>query len=203
MPIRTHRGRAAVYRKLWGWPLRSPAHLAGTLAVLAVVVVTLGIVVPKISGDDSGPGSAASASEASREANERGAESGNSGDFGSDSLPTRLTKPRETPTLDAPDPTALRVAGQWATAWVDHPPGMTVEQWLDGLRPYTTEEYLPVMSTVDLAKIPATKVTGDAAATNSFTSSVEAEVPTDGPTLSLTVVRTNAGWRVAHYAEAD
>jgi hypothetical protein len=202
MPIRTHRGRAAVYRRLWGWPLRSPAHLAGTLVVLAAVVVTLGIVVPKVSGNDGGPGSAASASESSREAGEQDGGSGDSGESSSGPLPTRLTEPRETPTSDAPDPTALRVAGQWATAWVNHPEGMTIEQWLDGLRPYTTEEYLPVMSTVDLAQIPATKVTGDATATSSFTSSVEAEVPTDGPTLSLTVVRTNAGWRVAHYDEA-
>jgi len=40
LPIRTHRGRAAVYRMFWGWPVRSPKHLAAT--VLALVVITIG-----------------------------------------------------------------------------------------------------------------------------------------------------------------
>lgn len=204
MPIRTNRGRAAVYRKLWGWPLRSPAHLVGTLVVLVAVVVTLGIVVPQLPGGGGGSGPNAATGETSRDAGDRTTGSG-SDESDSDStepLPTRLTEPRQTPTPDDPDPAALRVAEEWATAWVNHPEGMTIEQWLDGLRPYTTEEYLPVMSSVDLANIPATKVAGEATAATAFTSSVEAEVPTDGPTLSLTVVRTNAGWRVAHYDEA-
>ncbi|SFB51132.1 hypothetical protein SAMN05216266_11527 [Amycolatopsis marina] len=202
MPIRTNRGRAAVYRKLWGWPLRSPVHLAGTLVVLLAVVVTLGIVIPQLPGGDSGSGPSAATGESSQNEGDSTTGSDESDQDGSKPLPTRLTEPRETPTPDDPDPAALRVAEQWATAWVNHPEGMTVEQWLDGLRPYTTEEYLPVMSTVELANIPATKVAGKATATSAFTSSVEAEVPTDGPTLSLTVVQTNAGWRVAHYDEA-
>src|SRR3569833_4694947 len=50
MPIRTNRGRAAVYRRLWGWPLRSPRHLMGTLVFLAILVTALGIVLPKAVG---------------------------------------------------------------------------------------------------------------------------------------------------------
>lgn len=45
MPIRTNRGRAAVYRRVWGWPLRSPRHLAATLSVVAVLAAGLGYVV--------------------------------------------------------------------------------------------------------------------------------------------------------------
>lgn len=45
MPIRTNRGRAAVYRRVWGWPLRSPRHLAATLGVVAVLAAGLGYAV--------------------------------------------------------------------------------------------------------------------------------------------------------------
>jgi hypothetical protein len=87
-------------------------------------------------------------------------------------------------------------------AWVNHPDGITNQQWLEGLRPFTTEEYLPVMSTVDPRNIPASKVTGVPTATTSYTSSADVEIPTDGPKLTITVVNTGAGWRVAHYGQA-
>lgn len=45
MPIRTNRGRAAVYRQVWGWPLRSPRHLAATLGVVAVLAAGVGYAV--------------------------------------------------------------------------------------------------------------------------------------------------------------
>ena len=48
MPIRTNRGRAAVYRRLWGWPLRSPRHLAASIIIFVVVVVALGVLIPKV-----------------------------------------------------------------------------------------------------------------------------------------------------------
>ena len=51
MPIRTNRGRAVVYRQVWGWPLRSPRHLAATLAVVAVLAAGVGYV----AGDGRGP----------------------------------------------------------------------------------------------------------------------------------------------------
>src|SRR5699024_5037019 len=53
MPIRTNRGRAAVYRRLWGAPMRSPRHLAVTVVVLAGLIVLGGFTLPRLSG---GPG---------------------------------------------------------------------------------------------------------------------------------------------------
>ena len=41
MPIRTNRGRVAVYRKLWGWPMRSPQHLIATALVVLAVVLSI------------------------------------------------------------------------------------------------------------------------------------------------------------------
>lgn len=193
MPIRTNRGRAAVYRRLWSWPLRSPVHLFGTFILVVAVIVAAGIVVPRLLGADPGaatPGSAGSTSDTQE------------WEAGTSRLPTRLSEPLVQPTTAAPDPEALRVAREWVQRWATHPPGTTVEQWVERLRPYTTEEYLPRMRSVDPANIPATKVTGEPKATESFTSSVDVEVPTDGPTLTLSVVRTDAGWRVAGYDQA-
>ncbi|WP_329071924.1 hypothetical protein [Amycolatopsis sp. NBC_01480] len=196
MPIRTNRGRAAVYRRLWGWPLRSPRHLAGTLVFLAILVTALGIVLPKTMGKPAAaqPGPSATSSVP---------RPGLAAPVATPStLPTRLSSPLATPTSAPPNPEAVNVAKQWATAWVNHPAGISNADWLNGMRALTTDEFLPVMSTVDPSNIPATRLTGDPAVTSSYTSSVQVVVPTDGPKLSITVVNTGAGWRVADYDQA-
>jgi hypothetical protein len=198
MPIRTNRGRTAVYRRLWGWPLRSPRHLVGTLVFLAILVTVLGIVLPKAMDKPAtaAPGAGASATSS--------APSGLAVPVPTPStLPTRLSSPLATPTSAPPNPEALNVAKQWAAAWVNHPAGISNADWLNGMRALTTDEYLPVMSTVDPSNIPATRVTGEPTVTSSYTSSVQVVVPTDGPKLSITVVNTGAGWRVADYDQAS
>ncbi|PRX44155.1 hypothetical protein B0I33_11232 [Prauserella shujinwangii] len=202
MPIRTHRGRAAVYRRLWGWPLRSPTHLAGALVLLVALVVAAGILVPRVFGEPAGAGTGDGRSPGTGDRPGYSDYVADPADGGS-RLPTRLSEPLESPTSAPPEPAALRVAEQWATAWVNHPKGISNEQWLENLRPLTTEEYLPRMESVNPANIPATRVTGEPEVTSSFTSSVDVTIPTDGPALSLTVVRTNAGWRVAQYDAAE
>lgn len=196
MPIRTNRGRAAVYRRLWGWPMRSPSHLAGTVIVVVALIVSIGIIVPRLTADDRGP-AAAPVESSSRSYDDGGGAGGNASD--SEVATTRLTAPRETPTEAPADPQALRVAENWAKAWVDHEKGTKVDQWLEGLRPYTTAEFLPVMRSVNPDNIPATKVEGKAEAGESYTRSVEAVVSTDGPDLSITVIKTDSGWRVSNY----
>ncbi|WP_037368774.1 hypothetical protein [Amycolatopsis orientalis] len=199
MPIRTNRGRTAVYRRLWGFPLRSPRHLVGTLVFLAIVITALGVVLPKVLGKPASAHPGGNSPNASA-----GPHTGVAAPVPStETLPTRLTQPLVTPTSAAPNPEALNVAKQWATAWVHHPAGITNADWLNGMRALTTDEYLPVMSTVDPANIPATKVTGDPTVAQSYSSSVKVVVPTDGPKLSITVVKTAAGWRVSDYDQAS
>jgi len=198
MPIRTNRGRAAVYRRLWGFPLRSPRHLVATGIAVAVLITAIGIAVPQFLGNkggDQGPAPVQIRDPASTRQSSAGPSSM--------PMSTRLTAPLVQPTSAAPNPDALNTAKVWAQAWVNHPAGITNAQWLDGLRPYTTEEFLPQMSTVDPANIPATRVTGDPVATTSYTSSLQAVVPTDGPKLSITVSQTPAGWRVSGYDQAS
>ncbi|MCP2168172.1 hypothetical protein [Goodfellowiella coeruleoviolacea] len=215
MPIRTNRGRAAVYRKLWGWPLRSPKHLVTTVVGVTVLATTIGVVGPRLLGENgplaaSGGTPGSGQGQAGQSLQPTGGQSQSAAPTGGaiptslpPSLPTRLSSPAASPSSAAPDPAALSVAESWGKAWVNHPDGMTNEQWLDQLRPYTTEEYLPVMSSVDIANIPATKVTGSATPTKSHANSMEAALPTDGGTLQLTLVRTAQGWRVARYTKAD
>lgn len=200
MPIRTNRGRAAVYRRLWGFPLRSPRHLVGTAVAVAALIIAIGMVVPQLLGHRGGNGPAPGGTPGVAGSSQPG----DSADSTTLPFSTRLTAPLVQPTSAAPSPDALNVARLWAQAWVNHPNGTTAAQWLDGLRPYTTEEYLASsMSSVDPANIPATKVTGDPVVTASYTSSVQVVIPTDGPKLSITVSKTDAGWRVSAYDQAS
>jgi hypothetical protein len=212
MPIRTNRGRAAVYRKLWGWPMRSPSHLVAVLVVVAAVVLTIGIIVPQLTGSGGQKSGAAAQTSGSSSApaddtgdpatseDGTGGAAPGTGSATSD-LPTRLPSPPQKPTSAPPSDDALDVADSWGKAWVHHPKGTTSDSWLDGLRPFTTEEYLVEMATVDPENIPATKVTGPPVPKQSYTSSVTANLPTDGGTLAITVIDTPQGWRVAFYEQ--
>lgn len=201
MPIRTNRGRAAVYRRIWGFPLRSPAHLVGSAVAVIVLIVAIGIVVPQLLGNPNRSGPTPVRIPGAGQTTTT--PTAPSSSTASAPPSTRLTAPLLQPTSAAPDPAALQVARQWATAWATHPAGITNAQWVEGLRPFTTEEYLPEMSTVDPANIPATRVTGEPTVTQSYTSSLEVLVPTDGPKLSITVARTPAGWRVTGFDQAS
>jgi cell division protein FtsN len=202
VPIRTNRGRAAVYRKLWGWPMRSPRHLVMLVVVLAVLITAIGISVPKLLGPNNPRGVAAATDDTGSSAGPTPTTPGGTdAPSTSTSMPTRLTAPPGTPTTAPPDQAALDVATQWAQKWVNHPDGMTAEQWLEGLRPLTTEEYIGVMATVEPANIPATKVTGPPVAKESYTTSVKATVPTDGGNIDITLISTPQGWRVAFYEQ--
>lgn len=192
--------------------MRSPRHLVITLLVLTAVVLAVGLIMPMISGADrNGSASRGAGGTSATVGAQHGGPVGQQPSGGPavtspagtpTSLPTRLPGPTQTPTPAAPAAEALEVATLWAKAWVNHPEGTTNEQWLAGLRPYTTEEYVAVMATVEPGNIPATEVTGPAEATSSFTTSVEVTVPTNGGRLAMTVIATPQGWRVANYERA-
>ena len=199
MPIRTNRGRTAVYRRLWGFPLRSPRHLVATAVAVAVLIIGIGVTVPRVLGRNGG-----NAPVPARIEDTSSAQPGTSGDSTSLPFSTRLTAPLVQPSSAAPSPEALNMAKLFVQAWVNHPIGITNTQWLNGLRPYTTEEYLnSEMSSVDPVNIPATKVTGDPIVITSYTSSVQVVIPTDGPKLGVTVSKTSEGWRVSGYDQAS
>lgn len=207
MPIRTHRGRAAVYRRLWGWPLRSPKHLIMALVLLVALVSVVGLLMPRFtpaggatdSGqqtvdytDDSGAGEAGSDL------------TGDSGDGGETvGAPPTISVPTVTAESAAPSPEGMDVVRAWVSNWARHSPDTTRKQWLDRLRPYTTPELIGVMESVDPANVPATELAGELRAETSTKGSMRVMAPTDGPTLRVHVVRLEQGWRVAGYDRVD
>lgn len=203
MPIRTHRGRAAVYRTFWGWPLRSPTHLAGTVVVLVAIAVGAGLVLP-----DSGSSSRVRAAPtnspgvtpsppASRLAVPGATHGGQSG-AASSSTPAPSTLPPGTPAPVA----ALTVARSWVHAFLTVPKGISSARWVEQLRPYTTDELFPELRSVDPANVPAAKITGEPRTVSSSASSAEVDVPTTVIVVRLLLVSTPAGWRVAGYQRA-
>lgn len=215
MPIRTNRGRAAVYRRLWGWPLRSPKHLVAVGLFVLAVVMFLGFFLPRLTGGSSSadPDNTAATSTRTTTASPTptqgapGVVPGTPGSATGSSTSALPTATRQTPsenrTPAKADPKAIEAASKWAEAFMNHPENVTAEQWLEGMRPYTTDEYLGAkLSTIDPKSIPGTKVTGPPAATpESYTNSVTVEVPTDAKKLTVTVIRTTAGWRVNEHGE--
>lgn len=189
MPIRTHRGRAAVYRTFWGWPLRSPRHLAGAGLVLAVIAAVLALALP-----DRGPGPATAApSSTSRE---------NPFDPASRAqLPgARPAEPGPTPSRAPEAPAEARfVAQAWVRAFLNAPDGIPAARWAEQLRPYTTEETFPLIQSVDPANVPDAQVIGDPRTVSSGAGKAEVDVPTTAGVIRLLLVPTPAGWRVASF----
>lgn len=192
MPIRTHRGRAAVYRRLWGWPLRSPGHLAVAVLVVVVAVSAVGLLLPEPLPSEA----------RARELRDRESTSTRRSTTPTDTdraSPPSMSVPRTPPSPVPPDPAGLAVVDAWGRQWVEHPPGTVAREWLDRLRPYTTDEFLTVMSSVAPSNVPATAVTGPPAAIESTTSAMKVRLPTDAGTIRVQVTQTPEGWRVAGY----
>jgi hypothetical protein len=202
VPIRSPHGRSAAYRAIWAWPLRSPARLAITAA--AVIALAVGVTVAAtIFGPDrpAGEGAPSAADGATSSAGRRpGTVPGGT------PTPTALPPvPELTPSplpLSRAPKEAVEVASLWAAAWVRPSEDTTADEWLDGLRATTTDEYLGVLSGVDPGNIPATRITGEPRPVRVAASSVQVEVPTDALTLIVLVVDTEDGWRVAGYDRA-
>lgn len=194
MPIRSPRGRAAAYRAIWQWPLRSPVRLA--IAGIAVLALAVGI--STALGATSPPPRALSATSTPQP------------DLAAPTSTPRSTEPTALPPVAELTPSALPlssapdeavdVVADWADAWVRPAAGTTNALWIEGLRPYTTREYLGLLGSVDPAAIPATTVTGRPVPVDVAASSIEVEVPTDTLTLVVLVVLTEDDqWRVSGY----
>ncbi|MFB9909090.1 hypothetical protein [Allokutzneria oryzae] len=198
MPIRTNRGRTAVYRRLWGWPLRSPTHFVISLVIVGAIATGIGLLLPNEPASQEQPRAQTTTT--------RPQGGGTSGAVPGPTVttPRITTNPLAAPVPAAPAAEALTVGEAWARAFVNHPDGITAQQWLSGLRQHSTEEQMAVLGTVDPANVPATTVTGKATGANSTTSSVEVTVPTDKGSIKLYVIRVpEQGWRVSYYTPVE
>ncbi|GAA0895175.1 hypothetical protein [Pseudonocardia zijingensis] len=198
MPIRTPHGRSAAYRAIWAWPLRSPLRLAITTLVVVVVVAGATFAIGAL-GLRPAAGPAGTAAGPATSAERRPG-------VPTTPTPTALPPvPELTPTqlpLSAAPDAAVEVAARWAAAWVRPRVDTTAEEWLEGLRSTTTDEYLGVLARVDPGNIPATRVIGEPRPVRVAPRSVQVEVPTDALKLLVLVVRTEDGWRVNGYDRA-
>ncbi|GGP61533.1 hypothetical protein [Saccharothrix coeruleofusca] len=199
MPIRTNRGRAAVYRRLWGWPLRSPNHLVATIVGFAALVATLSVVLPNTVGSKSATPPAGGSTPAAPPPS--GNQIGVLPSVTSSPLPTKAPSPTTPPPSSAvqlPGDVQL-TAENWVDAWVDHPPGTSNEQWLKGLEPWTSKELLPTLQSVDPANVP-NEIKGPITRTGATTDSADFEAALETGKLVLTVVKLPEGWRVHKYS---
>jgi hypothetical protein len=193
VPIRSPRGRAAAYRAVWSWPLRSPLRFAAT----AVVVIAVVVLVSFVLGGRQTPSSPTAQNGTVPTTGVRSPSS-----LAPTALPPVAPLTPTTLPLSSAPPAAVQVAQNWAAAWVNHPAGITNQAWVAGLTPFTTSEYVGTLTGVDPANIPATRLTGAARATGVAPRTVTVQVPTDAVTLAITVVETEAGWRVSGYDQA-
>jgi hypothetical protein len=196
VPIRTHRGRAAVYRSFWSWPVRSPQHLAGTVLVLAVIVVGAGLVLP---GSRGGTAPAASSPNAGRKVIPSQLAPAPRTTFAEGGVAQPLRVPA--PSTPAPD-AALTVARSWVQAFLTVPKGITAQRWVEQLRPYTTDDLFPQLQSIDPANVPAAQIIDQLRTLSVGASSIEVDVPTTVVVVRLLLVSTPAGWRVASYERA-
>jgi hypothetical protein len=199
VPIRTNRGRAAVYRSLWGWPLRSPRHLVFAIVGFGVLVIALGVIVPKVL--DAKPTGNNTAATSSTAPNQVGVlpPSGQTS-----TLPTKLPSPANSASAAPPESDAQLVAELWAETWIKPPPNNDVNKWLEELKPYTTDEFLAHMATIDPQNVPD-KITEKVKAVSSTTSSIDFEVGTDVGKVRITLIKVQpeGKWRVNSYTKAD
>ncbi|MGB9279474.1 MAG: hypothetical protein WCB57_05190 [Pseudonocardiaceae bacterium] len=193
MPIRTHRGRTAVYRRFWGWPVRSPKHLGATVLVLVAACLGLGLVQPAHRGG-TGP-AVPSMSPRSRSVAQapHSAPSSALAPAGS----TRAAVPSEpAPAL------ALAAARSWVQAFLTVPKGITAARWVEQLRPYTTDDLYPQLQSIDPANVPVAQIIEAPRTVSAGAGSAEVDVPTTAVVVRLLLVSTPVGWRVASYERA-
>ena len=122
MPIRTPRGRSAAYRALWQWPLRSPARL-GLCVVLVLAAAVRGRRGHPVAAGRRAVGTVAAPGASASVPSEDAPPESPASIVPTVLPPVAALTPSSVPLSAAPS-TALSVAGRWAAAWVDHPPGV-------------------------------------------------------------------------------
>ncbi|WP_033442685.1 hypothetical protein [Saccharothrix sp. NRRL B-16314] len=199
MPIRTNRGRAAVYRRLWGWPLRSPKHLVATIVGVTVLVTTISVVIPNAVNQRSAGGQGGATTSTTRSVAGGGNQVGVLPSTTSTPLPTKAPSPTAAPSSAPVNANAQLVADMWVDAFGSFEPGKTTkDKWLADLKPHTSEELFPRLESIEPANVPVV-IDQPVKAVKSFTDSAEFEARLEDGKLVVTVVKLPEGWRVHEF----
>jgi hypothetical protein len=121
------------------------------------------------------------------------------------SAPTPATVPGITSMsagLSAPaSQSVTRVATAFAQAWSSS--GRSQQEWVRGIQPFVTPALAAGLAQTDPARVPATKVTGEAALVTASPTNASVRVPTDGGSIVVTLTRAaSGGWQVSDVAPA-
>ena len=94
-----------------------------------------------------------------------------------------------------------RVATAFAKAWSSS--GRSQQEWTRGIQPFVTPALAAGLARTDPARVPATKVTGEAVLIQASATSAHVRVPTDGGSIVVTLKRAGSGpWQVSDVAPA-
>jgi hypothetical protein len=91
--------------------------------------------------------------------------------------------------------TPQTVATRFATAWLRHT-GVTAAAWRSSLDELSTDRLDGELADADPQTVPADRITGPITLTNHAASFVEADIPTDSGTLTLSLLATGGRWQV-------
>ena len=122
------------------------------------------------------------------------------------SSPAGATVPSTTPSTSGTlSPSAsqsvTRVATAFAQAWSSS--GRSQQEWTRGIQPFVTPALAAGLAQTDPARVPATKVTGEAVLLTTSATSAQVRVPTDGGSIVVTLKRAGSGpWQVSDVAPA-
>jgi len=94
-----------------------------------------------------------------------------------------------------------RVATAFAQAWSSS--SRSQQEWAHGIQPFVTPALAAGLAQTDPARVPATKVTGEAVLLTASATSAQVRVPTDGGSIVVTLKRAGSGpWQVSDVAPA-
>ena len=94
-----------------------------------------------------------------------------------------------------------RVATAFALAWSSS--SRSQLEWTRGIQPFVTPALAAGLAQTDPARVPATKVTGEAMLLTASATFAQVRVPTDGGSIVVTLNRVASGpWRVSDVAPA-
>ena len=115
-------------------------------------------------------------------------------------VPTSTSGPSADSGADEDD-AVTTLAIVFARAWSSS--GRSPQEWKRGIQPYVTPALAAGLARTDPGRVPATKVTGEAALLKASATSAQVKVPTNGGSIVVTLRRSlSAPWQVSDVAPA-